>query len=81
MKVTKTVAASEAIASNSSCCWEARWAAVNVSSAPKATESPTAAATPAHTSGNRSRRSLFTRKATRIETTSVASRPSRRPMR
>lgn len=81
MKVTKTVAASEAKASNISCCREPRLAAVNVSNAPNPTESATAAPTPAQTSGRRSPLPLFTRKATRMETTRVASRPSRRPMR
>ena len=49
--------------------------------APNPIETRTAMATPAHTQRRRSRRSIRTRYARRMPTTSEASRPSRRPIR
>ena len=83
IQVTKTTAATEVTASNSSRDSEVRSSEVEVYwiREPKTTESATARPTPAHTCGSRSRRCDLTRKATRMLTTSVASRPSRRPIR
>ncbi len=55
-------------------------AAANVSTAPKLTDSATAASTPVQTWPRRSRRSERTSVATRIEMIRPASRPSRNPM-
>ena len=83
IQVTKTTAATEVIASNSSRSSERASSEVDVYSIsqPKSTESATARPTPAQTCGSRSRRCDFTRKATRMLTTRVASSPSRRPIR
>ena len=52
-----------------------------VSANPNARLTSTASATPAQIHGSRCRRSVLTRYATRMLTTSAASRPSRRPIR
>ncbi len=78
--VTKATARIEALPPISSWVSKASWRVPKVSTAPMATDSSTAAATPVQTSLSAQRRSVLTRKATRMTTTSAASRPSRSPM-
>lgn len=81
MAVTNTTATRLSVPPNASCDFPGRFAAVNVRTAPKLIDNPMAAATPVHTWGRRARWSDRTRVATRTETISPASNPSRRPIR
>ena len=66
---------SASCASNVSACW------VSASTRVTPTLIATAIPTPSHTLGSTWRRSVRTRNATRMLTTSAASRPSRKPIR
>ncbi len=66
---------------NASCCSNVMPAALKVMIAPAATDSAVATATPTQTHLSAYRRSVFTKNAIRMLTTSAASRPSRSPIK
>ena len=81
MTVTKPTARIEALPPMSSWVSKLSWRVPKVRTAPRTTDSTIAVATPAHTHFVAQVRPVLARKATRMTTTSAASRPSRRPMR
>ena len=81
IQVIRPTATIESVPPMASCASNDSPDGPNVRMAPNPSDAPTATPTPAHSAGSWSRRSDLTRYATRMLTTSAASRPSRRPMR
>ncbi len=79
--VTRPTEMIDRVPPSSSCASKVSSWVPNSSIAPKARDSAQAIAMPSHTGRRASLRSVFTRYATRMQTTRLASSPSRRPIR